>query len=104
MMILNQIPHEVVVSFGRDLLNGSRDQFGSFEEAAQASAQAIYDGFRQPDGSAMFALVRIYRLCRREEMPPDVQAFIGDYSGERWMALMGTVGDEPAWCDRHQSR
>jgi hypothetical protein len=104
MIVLSKTQKEAVNQFGRQLFTQNRNGLPSFEAAAQLGVKAIYDEFRQPNGQPAFALVRTYRLSRHDELAPDVQPLIDARSGNFWMALMGTSGDEPAWCDRHQSQ
>jgi hypothetical protein len=75
----------------------------SFEEAAQVTVENIFDAFRQPNGEPVFALTRIYRLCTTAELTDEIRASLTKDS-DYWLALMGTVGLEPAWCDRRDSR
>ncbi|MEO1254909.1 MAG: hypothetical protein AAFY41_08495, partial [Bacteroidota bacterium] len=46
-------------------------------------------------------LVRIFRSTAHAELPPEQDE--EDRDG-RWLSLMGTYGDEPAWCGRLQSQ
>src|SRR5258706_1263025 len=92
-----------VAKFGLSLLTDYRNTLHSFEEAAGLCVRAIYNEFRQPDDQPTFALVRIYRLCRYDELLPELQT-IATPEVTHWMALMGTVGTESAWCDRRTSQ
>jgi len=103
MLDLHTSDSYAIDDFGRLLLSANRTNLGSFEEAARVCVKAIYDTFRQPDGHGTFALVRIYRLCRYDELLPELQA-IASADVPQWMALMGTIGNEPAWCDRRTSQ
>jgi hypothetical protein len=102
MIDLNHCSSEEVETFGRNLLKAHQTDLRSFEDAATVCVRAIYDGFGQQNNTRSFALVRIYRLCRHGELLPELQA-ISDPSVAEWMALMGTAGSQPAWCDRRTS-
>jgi two-component system, NtrC family, sensor kinase len=103
MLDIQQVNAEAVSNFGRSMLNTYRGKFGSFEEAAQQCVTRLFEEFRQDSHTPSFALVRVYRLCTYDELLPELQANV-DSQRERWMALMGTVGIESAWCDRQQSQ
>jgi hypothetical protein len=102
-MILNETPIETMSHFGRELLADHRKKHASFESAAQNLVEELFHTFTQSNGDPMFALVRLYRLCKYEELNADVQALV-DPARQRWMVLMGTYGVEAAWCDRRQSQ
>ena len=102
MIDLVQADQQTIMAFGRQLLTDYRDSLSSFEEAAQTTVERIYDTFRQPNGDPAFALVRVFRLADFQTLPEDAQASV-DSNHERWMALAGTYGIEPAWCDRRSS-
>lgn len=104
MIILDKVQTAEISEFGRHLLNNHRDTHKSFEEVARASVEAIYTTFCQENGQSAFGLVRLYRLCNRTALSPEVQSFVAAQPGDQWMALMATIGDEPAWCDRRQSQ
>jgi hypothetical protein len=103
MLVLDTVESNDVTQFGRALFAKHREGLDSFETAAQRSVKAVYDEFRQPDGSSQFALVRIFRFCAYDELHHDLQPLADPVDPPAWMALMATMGDEPAWCDRHQS-
>jgi hypothetical protein len=103
MLDLHSSDLKAIDEFGRTLMSTYRSTLNSFEEAAIVCVKAIYDEFRQPNGQHTFALVRIYRLCRFDELLPELQA-IATPDVPYWMALMGTVGNEPTWCDRRTSQ
>ena len=92
-----------VQAFGQQQLSQLRDQYQSFEEAAQGFARNIYTTFVQDDGSPAFALVRVFRISPFEDLLPELQA-MADRQTDYWVTLMGTFGDEGAWCDRYQSQ
>jgi hypothetical protein len=107
MLDLNTCTSTDIETFGKNLLSAHRTDLHSFEEAATLCARSIYNEFGNEFGQGKnklsFALVRIYRLCRYSELLPEVQA-VADPSVSDWMALMGTVGNEPAWSDRRTSQ
>lgn len=104
MIVLSQAEGQDITNFGRKLFFQYDNYLKSFEDAAQTSVKAIYDEFRQENGESMFALVRIYRLCRTKELAPDMTQDLPANSSDLWMAQMGSYGDEPAWCDRRLSQ
>ncbi len=103
MMILTQTDAAALTQYGRALMEAHRTNRTSFEDAAQAITQALYQDFVIEDGSPMFALVRVYRLTSFDELASELKGLV-DPARQRWMALAGTWGAEPAWCDRHQSQ
>lgn len=86
--------------FGKKLFIDERERWNNFEETAQAICQRIHTTFQNEQGDSDFALVRIFRSCTHEELPPEAGR---SKPSERWLALMGTHGDESAWCNRLQS-
>jgi hypothetical protein len=74
-----------------------------FEDTAQDICAALYETF-QTNGDSTFALVRIFRLCKYDDLPPDVQPEKDRRSGHHWMTLAGTAGDEDEWWNRHNSQ
>jgi hypothetical protein len=102
-IILSQANAQDIAHFGHSLLNTYRGQLQSFEEASQVAVENIFDAFRQPNGEPVFALTRIYRLCTTAELTDGIRANLTKDS-DYWLALMGTIGLEPAWCDRRHSR
>lgn len=103
MIDLKTCSSDSIDGVGRALLTAHRDSLHSFEEVAITCVRSIYDTFRQPDGQNTFALVRIYRLCRYDQLLPELQA-IANPAVTEWMALMGTVGSQPEWCNRRTSQ
>ena len=79
------------------------ESLNSFEEAAQVVVNTIYDTFRQPNGDPLFALVRVFRIGLRDELPPSIIDMVTGNT-RYWLALAGTVGLEEDWCDRTRSR
>lgn len=83
------------------------------EPAADAMARYFYDGFRGADDDArQCLLVRFYKTHPYDALEPDVRRFAdrvlghppADGSGLKCLALLASVGDEPAWCDRRRSQ
>lgn len=104
MIVLSKAQTSDVGNFGRELLKQNRDRLNSFEQAANFCVKALYDEFRQENGDHIFTLVRIFRLSQFSELPAEIQTKVQRELGDRWMALMATIGQEPAWCDRKQSQ
>jgi hypothetical protein len=103
MITLAQADEAAITQYGRELMETYRSEFASFEQAAQAVSQRFYEEFVREDGKPLFALVRIYRLTKFDELNDEIKPLV-DSARERWMTLMGTYGIEAAWCDRHQSQ
>ncbi len=102
MFILSHTDKMRITDFGRSLLYDYLDQFPNFEKVSQRISEEIYHQFRQESQKSLFALVRVFRICRYMELTPDLQAMV-DPEQKFWMALMGTMGDEPQWRSRHTS-
>ncbi|HLY26262.1 MAG TPA: hypothetical protein VKQ72_07975 [Aggregatilineales bacterium] len=103
MIHLTTCTAHILDEFGHSLMQKYRSSLHSFEEAARSSVKEIYEEFREPAGQPTFALVRIYRLCQYKQLLPELKA-LSDPGVPQWMALMGTIGTEKAWCDRHTSQ
>lgn len=74
----------------------------SFEAASQYICRTIYDRIRTIDDVPLFALIRVYRLVRVDDLPADLRSLVG--TGEKFgIALMGTYGKLPEWRDRTKS-
>ncbi len=99
----NSSPVEIS-QFGRNqFVKWRNDTLQNFEQAAQAWAQTIYETFREPRENSTFALVRFYRIEKYDNLPPDLRA----KAKADWpyaIALVGTYGDEVAWCARQKSK
>ena len=100
-MQLKTATQQDISSFARALFHKKRNDFSTFEEAAQFSVKHIYESFLDDVGEPMFALVRVFRACTPSELPPEQDSPPSD--DPKWLALFGTVGTEPAWNDRLQS-
>lgn len=92
----------------RRLLRDAR----SIESAARAVCGFLYDELVSASGERACALVRCYKVHDFGLLPPKVQSFAlaqlapGEQATPqlRCLTLMATVGDEPAWNDRWQSK
>ncbi|MBN1565580.1 MAG: hypothetical protein JXA10_17175 [Anaerolineae bacterium] len=89
--------------FGRYLFSAYSAGLRSFENAAQLITDAVYDEFRNGDGSRVFSLVRVFRLAHVTELASDLVDLAAD-EAEYVLVLAGSRGDEPAWNGRHASR
>lgn len=89
-------------AFGRQLLLEHRDSLQTFDQAAQAIVERIYQTFRTEEGRSIFALLRIFRLSRPNEVPSAWS--ISTQPTDVLLSLAGSCGDEPAWCNPHQSQ
>lgn len=91
----------------RKLGQGAR----SMEEAAQRVVRFFYDEFGVPESCERgCVLVRMYKTHLFGELPTELQAFARQAAQTdlaphvRCLALLGTVGVEPAWCARQRSQ
>lgn len=103
MIVLRHATEQQMIDFGRQLLHNYQEGLSNFAEAAQIVANTLYDELRQPNGERLFGMVRLYRFGASEELPPELRHKVPvqvHYS----LALMATIGLEPAWCDPFQSR
>lgn len=103
MFEINALNPSAIDRLGKQFLYDYGKQFKSFESAAQQCVTDIFQQFVGEDGSPAFALVRIFRAGRCQEVPSDLQALI-DRSIPSYLCLMGSYGLESAWCDRYQSK
>lgn len=83
----------------------------SFERAAGAVCQHLYDELTGPSGERACALVRCYKTHPFAELPPDAKEFAKSNLGRetprpsmKCLTLMGTVGDERDWNSRARSK
>jgi hypothetical protein len=81
----------------------------SLEVAAQRYVETVYTGLQDS-----IALLRLFATVRFRELPARNREFVralGEATGAAHaitedtlvLSLLGTMGAEPAWCDRHQS-
>lgn len=87
---------------------------GTFEGAARRLCRSFYDELQTSGAtpSRACALVRCYKTHPFASLPPDLQRFARTLlpggerpaPGVRCLTLMATVGDQPAWNSRHESR
>lgn len=83
----------------------------SLEEAADLAVRYLYDNCVDPaSGERTCALVRFYKTHPLGELEPSVKHFaerqldgVTPTAAMRCLALVATVGVEPAWNDRHAS-
>lgn len=94
---------EAIQQFARELFTTRHHQPGTFEAKAQYAAERIYQDMVGSDHQPLFALVRIFRSCQHDELPP---GFISQMANNRdyWFALAGSAGAEPDWNDRLKSK
>ena len=83
---------------------------GSLEEAANAIVRHLYENLHGPDGRAC-ALVRLYKTHAYTDLPAELREFGRTIMSAdsldpttKCLTLLGTVGDEPQWNDRHTSQ
>jgi hypothetical protein len=82
----------------------------SIEVCAQRLTGVLYDLCRAGGTDRALVLSRVYLSLPYGELPPETQAFVQERftpdpdARARFLALMGTTGLEPAWCERLQSR
>lgn len=85
---------------------------GNMEEAASSIVKYFYDAFIDPtDGGRSCAMVRFYKTHAFGKLEPDLKLFARRQLGDRpaddamkCLTMLATIGDEPEWCDRRQSR
>ncbi len=83
----------------------------ALEAAANLVVRYLYDNcVDRETGQRSLAMVRFYKTHRFGDLEPDVRQFAERQLGTldpgpdlRCLALLGTVGDDPAWNDRHAS-
>ncbi|WP_312886812.1 SpoIIE family protein phosphatase [Actinocrinis puniceicyclus] len=87
------------------------DQSGSMEGAARCAVAALRDAFPTAEGQSALVLVRFFQTARWELLTPQLRSYAlarmapgAGGEGTRCLALLATLGDQPAWCDRHASR
>jgi hypothetical protein len=84
----------------------------SMEGVATELVSYFYERMHDAEnGRRAMALVRFYKTHALAELEPDVRRFVVDTFVDQPLAhttpcltLLGTVGDEKAWCSRHASR
>jgi hypothetical protein len=90
------------IGLGRSLMRGCR-ALPSFEAASQYICRTIYDRIRTINDVPLFALLRIYRLVRVDDLPAALRTLLDP--GEKFgIALMGTYGKLSEWQDRSKSQ
>ena len=84
----------------------------TMEHVASSVVRYFYDAFVDPrTGERACALVRFYKTHAFGLLEPDLRQFARKQLGTapagdamKCLTLLATIGDEPAWCDRRQSR
>lgn len=83
----------------------------SMEEAANALCRLFYDQLVDSHGSRACALVRFYKTHIYSELPSGLQRFASQSlaplrpkSDMNCLTLLATVGDEPSWNSRQESK
>jgi len=82
----------------------------SMEQAARATVRYLYENLHGPEGRAC-ALVRMYKTHPYADLPTELRDFGRELiqtetldEATKCLTLLATVGEEPAWNDRHASR
>lgn len=78
------------------------------EEIAGLLANHFYDLFRKtPDGPSQCSLVRLFKTCSSDELPQELRPAIRPESeaetDPRYLALLGSRGNNPKWNSRQES-
>ena len=102
MLNLHTCAPEDVRMFARKLYEEHMATAETFEDAAQAMTKSVYDEFVRADGSPLFGLVRVFRFGPRNQLPPEWVDQV-DKNVSYFLAVVGTMGIEEAWCDRKRS-
>jgi hypothetical protein len=87
----------------------------TMESAAKRICRFFYDELQTGDDQRACALVRCYKTHSYAGLPDDLQRFtrralkssgldIEPFPAMRCLSLLATVGDEPAWNERHLSK
>jgi serine phosphatase RsbU (regulator of sigma subunit)/anti-sigma regulatory factor (Ser/Thr protein kinase) len=82
----------------------------SMEDAATSVVSFFRTAFVDPtSGGSAFALARLFKTEELRNLPGDLQARGRQAADDvqptsRFLTLLATSGDEPAWCDRRASR
>jgi hypothetical protein len=88
--------------FGRQLLSENREALQTFDQAAQAIVERVYRAFRTEAGAPIFALVRIFRFSRADQVPSAWRT--AAEPTDVLLSLAGSYGDLPEWCHPEQSK
>ena len=83
----------------------------STEDAAEAVVRYLYDACATPDGERSALMVRFYKTHPYGTLEPALRQFAAAQLGSahprddmRCLVLMATVGEEPEWNSRHDSK
>ncbi|WP_428262488.1 hypothetical protein [Haliangium sp.] len=81
----------------------------SMEDAAGRVVAFLYDLFRDEQGTPQCVLVRLFKVCRYDHLPPGLQDRARGHGPApsddmACLTLMATRGIDEAWNDRHRSR
>jgi hypothetical protein len=101
-MQITKIDVTNIRQYGKYLFNQYRDSCQSFEQAAQVLCRDIYSEFQTEEAEPEFALVRVFRSIKYEDLSADLQQKAS--TREPQLALMGTMGIEASWQSRHKSQ
>ena len=103
MIVLRTTDPSAISSLGRHIYHTDRSQFASFEDAANAIVNTLYEEICTLDGAPLFSLLRIFRYGTLNDLPLSLSTQ-ADPNIRHWITLMATVGVESRWCSRHTSR
>lgn len=92
---------EDFIAFARSVAE-EVDGYPSHEAISQHLTQRLYEAMQDGDGPIL-QLVRVYRLCKYDELPYDLKQSADPQAPFR-MVLTGTYGVESAWRDRGKSQ
>lgn len=81
--------------FGRKLLSEYRSALHTFDQAAQAIVERVYHAFQTESGAPIFALVRVFRFSRADQVPSAWQ--VRAAPEDVLLSLAGSYGDLPEW-------
>jgi hypothetical protein len=100
---LNTCSEDELYQFCLASMNALRNQYSTFEETAQALIEHLYTDLHTSEGQPYFKLLRMFRTSSYEELPPSLKP-LAQAEPQHWLNLIGTMGAEPAWCQRQSSQ
>lgn len=80
------------------------------EDAATEIVRVLRATFMDSSGQSDLVLARLFQTVRTNDLDQELQGYLrrqtepGQPVPERCLALLGTAGDVPQWCDRRTSR
>ena len=103
MFYLQNLDENDIRKYAQALFVDCQTNCRSFEQVAHMIVTELYQNFQTPQGDPSFALVRVFRASRYQELLPELQD-LASVDANYYLTLMASMGIEENWCDRRSSK